>query len=161
MTFYSQLLTYSFALQDAMSKYTPGSPEHTALAVGVGDLDVLLAQENIRANCWENRTDTGSLIDRAEYELYGCAEADEVVAQLVGNVARSVQAFEPGLAETGLALADQTLTAIEEHSAVVDPKTCPGPLPTELVKFGAVCIPPGVQWVGMGLLALYIYRTFK
>ena len=32
---------------------------------------------------------------------------------------------------------------------------------SDLVKFGAVCIPPGLQWLGMGLLALYLYRTFK
>ena len=161
MSFYTQLLSYSFALQDAMSDYPPGSTEHSALAVGVGDLDVLLSQENLRANCWENRTDTGSLIDRAQYELYNCADADVTVAELVGNVARSIQSFEPGLAETGLALADETITSAEQHSAVVDPKSCPGPLPTDLVKFGAVCIPPGLQWLGKGLQELNLYRTFK
>jgi hypothetical protein len=160
-SYYTSLLGFSFALQDAMSKYPIGSTEHSALAVGVGDLDVLLGAQALRAGCWENRTHTGELINRALYEINDCADADRTVAQLIANVSRSIQTFEPGLAETGFALADETETAAEQHEAVIDPGKCPGPLPSSWTKVGVVCIPPGLQFAALGLTALYLYRVLR
>lgn len=144
-----------------MGRHPIGSAEHSALAVGVADLDVLLGAKDIRENCWENRTHAGTLTSRALYEAYDCANADLAVAQLIANVARSILSFEPGLAETGLALADETRTAVEQHDVVLEAGDCPGPLPEAWTKRGAVCIPAPLQWAFLGLGALVLYRGLR
>ena len=126
--FERQLLTLSFAMQDAMSK-----PEHAVgpapncrnrLAQGVAEIDILISADRQHENafghsCWELRASEGSLVDVARQEFYPCLELERGGQVTLNTIAALIEDCEPGLAETARSLADQSGTAVEQYEEIV------------------------------------------
>ena len=121
MSYYEQILTLNFALQDAMSEH--GGADRDKLARAVADLD-LLAGPAIRA-CWDSRpgVDQGGALAAYWASEFtpgtSCAEADQLTAQLLRQIADDIESIEPGQAEVARSLADQADTAGEQLEIIV------------------------------------------
>jgi hypothetical protein len=154
MTYYEQVLSLNFMLQDAMSDHE--GMKRDTLAAAVADLD-LLASGTATRNCWDARPGTGSGTDT--FLVYWgsqfaggttCGELDTLTAQLLRQIATSIEGFEPSLAEVARSLADQADTA-QEQLDVITPDV--GDIWRES--------PDWIKMAGAALLALLLIKAIK
>ena len=154
MSYYDQVMAFNFQLQDAMSDHTGNN--RNLLALAVADLDLLASGESTR-NCWEARPGVGSGSD--QFLIYWgsqytsgttCGELDDITADLLNQIAVSIQSFEPGLAEVARALAIQAERAPEHMADIV---------PDAAQIFQST--PDWVKYGGVALLALLLIRALK
>jgi hypothetical protein len=122
MTYYEQILSFNFQIQDAMSEHS--GTDRDVLAAAVADLD-LLASGDATRSCWDARPGVGSGTDTllvywaSEYTGgTSCGELDTLTAQLLRQIATSFDSFEPSLAEIARSLADQADTAQEQLDVI-------------------------------------------
>ena len=144
MSYYEQILGLNFQIQDAMSEHT--GTRRDILAAAVADLD-LLASGDATRNCWDARPGAGSGADTflvywaSEYTGgTTCGELDTLTAQLLRQIATSIEDFEPGIAEVARSLADQADTAQEQLDVITPAAADLWRESPDWIKYGAAAL---------------------